>query len=54
MPHGQIAENKTRVILTLEKSDKAKLQELAKSDNRSVNNLITTIIKNYLKDIDTL
>lgn len=43
-----IANNKTRYALTLEKSDKEKLEKIAKEQNRSLNNLIETILKQYL------
>lgn len=43
-----IANNKTRYALTLEKSDKEQLEKLAKEQNRSLNNLIETILKQYL------
>lgn len=43
-----IAGNKTRYALTLEKSDKEKLEKIAKEQNRSLNNLIETILKEYL------
>lgn len=45
---SQIANNKTRYALTLEKEDKAKLEKIAKEQNRSLNNLIETILKDYL------
>lgn len=43
-----ISDKKTRTMLTLEKTDKDKLQKLAKEQNRSLNNLIETILKEYL------
>lgn len=45
---SQISENKTRYALTLEKEDKKKLEQIAKLENRSLNNLIETILKDYL------
>lgn len=45
-----ISSNKTRYALTLEKEIKYKLEAEAKEDNRSLNNLIETIIKNHLKE----
>ena len=42
-----IGKDKTQVLLTLTKEDKAELQRIA--ENRSFTNLINTIIKNYLK-----
>lgn len=46
---SKIANNKTRYALTLEKEDKANLEKIAKEQNRSLNNLIETILKDYLK-----
>lgn len=43
-----ISEKKIRTMLTLEKTDKEKLQKIAKEQNRSLNNLIETILKEYL------
>lgn len=43
-----ISDKKTRTLLTLEKKDKEKLEKLAKSQNRSLNNLIETVLKEYL------
>ncbi|MFW3515830.1 hypothetical protein [Staphylococcus caprae] len=43
-----LSDNKIRYALTLEKTDKAKLEKIAKQENRSLNNLIETILKNYL------
>lgn len=43
-----IGKDKTRTNITIEKELKAKLEELAKNDNRSFNNLIITILKNYV------
>lgn len=43
-----IADNKTRTLITLEIKDKERLQDIAKSQNRSFNNLIETILKEYL------
>lgn len=43
-----ISDKKTRTILTIEKTDKEKLEKLAKEQNRSLNNLIETVLKEYL------
>lgn len=43
-----ISETKTRTLITLEKADKEKLESVAKQENRSFNNLIETILKDYL------
>ncbi len=48
--HGMIAEHNTRCNLVLPKELKAKLTELAKEDNRSLNNLIVTILTQYASD----
>lgn len=47
---SKISENKTRYALTLEKELKAELEIKAKEQNRSLNNLIETILKNHLKE----
>lgn len=45
---GKISSNKVRYALTLEKELKAKLEKEAAKQNRSLNNLIETILKEYL------
>ena len=49
MASGKIAENKTRTMLTIERDIKAQLEEEARKQNRSLNNLIVTILKDYLR-----
>lgn len=44
-----VSKDKTRTLITLDKSDKAELEKLAKEENRSFSNLIQTILKDYLK-----
>lgn len=44
-----IGDDKTQLMLTLTKEDKAKLKRIADSESRTVNNLIVVIIKEYLK-----
>lgn len=46
---GNIIEDKTRVIVTLPKELKETLSEIAKEENRSLTNLIVTILKDYVK-----
>lgn len=43
-----ISENKTRTLITLEKELKKQLEIKAKEQNRSLNNLIQTILKDYI------
>lgn len=44
-----ISNDKVRYSLTIDKEDKARLQEISKEQNRSLNNLIETVLKDYLK-----
>lgn len=44
-----ISKDNTRTNLTISKELKTKLEELAKQENRSFNNLVITILENYLK-----
>ena len=46
---SKISDEKTRYALTILKDDKAELEKIAKEQNRSLNNLIETILKDYLK-----
>ena len=51
-----ISKDNTRMILTISKELKSELERIAQEQNRSVNNLILTIIKNsirvYYSDIE--
>ena len=42
---GKISQHKTRISLTIEKEFKKELEEIARKENRSLNNLIITILK---------
>lgn len=42
-------ENKTRTNITIEKDLKAKLEVIAKEQNRSFNNLIIHILKSFVE-----
>ena len=44
-----ISKDKTRILLTIKRDIKSTLEEIAKKENRSLNNLIITILKDYLK-----
>ena len=45
-----IGKDKTGVLVNMNKKTKAKLEELAKKDGRSVTNLINKVLLDYLKD----
>lgn len=45
-----VSDKNTRTLITLEKSDKEKLEQIAREQNRSFSNLIQTILKDYLKE----
>lgn len=47
-----ISENKVRTLITLDKFDKKALEEIARADGRSFNNLIVRILKQYIKSQD--
>lgn len=50
MATGQIASNKTRTNITIEKELKAQLEEQAKKEGRSFNNLVINILREYMKN----
>lgn len=50
MPAGQVAPNKTRTNITIEKDLKFQLEEIAKTQNRSFNNLVISILKDYINN----
>lgn len=43
-----VAETNTRTNITIPKDLKVKLEELAKEQNRSFNNLVITVLKEYV------
>ena len=43
-----VAETNTRTNITIPKDLKSKLEEIAKDQNRSFNNLLITILKEYV------
>ena len=44
---GKIYDKKKRKKITIKKELKTKLEEIAKNQNRSFNNLVITILKDY-------
>jgi predicted HicB family RNase H-like nuclease len=42
-----ISKDNTRTQITIPKELKTKLEQLAKDDNRSFNNLVITVLKDY-------
>lgn len=45
-----IAESNVRTNITIPKELKSKLEELAKKENRSFNNLVVTILKEHVEN----
>lgn len=45
-----ISDNNTRILITIPKETKVKLVEISKKENRSLNNMIVTIINKYLEN----
>ena len=48
MPSGKIADTTTRTNITIPKDLKAKLELIATEQNRSFNNLIITVLKEFV------
>lgn len=48
---GKISDKNTKYLLTIPKELKSKLEDLAKSENRSLANLINTILRNYVVEV---
>lgn len=46
---GKISENNTRTLITIPKELKKELEEIAVKENRSFNNLVITILKEYIE-----
>ena len=47
-----VSKEKTGVLVTMDKTLKEELSKLAKEQNRSLSNLIVTILKNYVDSAD--
>ena len=45
---GKISDSNTRTLITISKELKKQLEDIAKEQNRSFNNLIITILKDYV------
>ena len=48
MPKNKIAENKVKTTITMEKTLKAELEKFAKEDMRSFNNIMVSILTDYV------
>ena len=48
---GTISNENTRTNITISKELKAKLEELAKRDNRSFNNYVITVLKDHVDSL---
>ena len=44
-----ISQDKTRTNITIPKDLKEKLEQIAKEENRSFNNLLITVLQEYVK-----
>lgn len=52
MPAGKISENNTRINVTIPKDLKLQAEIIATKQNRSLSNLIVTLIKDYVRSIE--
>lgn len=52
MAQGQVASHNTRTNITIPKDLKAQLEKVAKSENRSFNNLVITILKEHIQSME--
>ena len=46
-----VGNDKVRVLVTLTKEDKEKLEKLAKNDNRNLSNYINTVLKKHIMEL---
>lgn len=49
MPSGKISENNTRINVTIPKDLKLRAEIIATKQNRSLSNMIVTLIRNYVE-----
>lgn len=52
MGNSRLPENMQRFHMYIDKDVKKKIEEIAKEENRSLNNLINHIVKAYIKDAE--
>jgi len=45
-----ISKDNTRTLITIPKELKKQLEEIAKQDNRSFNNLVVKVLKDYVRN----
>ena len=50
MPNGQIAENKVKTTIVMEKELKSALEEISKQERRSFNNLMVSVLADYVDE----
>lgn len=50
MPQGQIAENKVKTTIVMEKTLKTALEKIAKKEHRSFNNLMVSVLSEYAEN----
>lgn len=48
-----VGTDKVRVLVTLTKEDKEKLENLAKNDNRNLSNYINTVLKKHMIELES-
>ena len=49
MPQGKISESKVKTTIVMEKKLKSSLEIIAKEESRSLNNLMVSILTDYVK-----
>lgn len=49
MPAGKISEDKTRINITFPKTLKSELEKISKEENRSLNNLVITVLQKFVE-----
>lgn len=49
MPQGKISEKKVKTTIVMEKTLKSSLENIAKEDMRSLNNLMVNVLNEYVK-----
>lgn len=50
MPQGQISDKNTRIVITIPKDTKLEIEKIACKENRSLSNLIVTLIKKHVDE----
>ena len=54
MPQGKISDKNTRIIVTISKDLKLQAEVIATKEDRSLSNLVVSLIRKYVNEYDNI